>query len=266
MEKFILANGCATRISDTQKGDNVIVLLHGYLESLDIWEELTALLRDNYRVVSLDIPGHGISEVKGEIHTMEFLADVVAEAISELGVQSATILGHSMGGYVALAFAERHIDMLDGLILLHSTPNSDSDLKKENRKREIELVLSGKKDLLSKLTPSLGFAEKNRFRFTSRINDLCEQVIMTDDDGVVALLRGMSERSDRNDVMLKLNKPELLIFGRLDDYIPEEVAIEVSQMQPQADVVWLENSAHMGLIEEPQQVAEAINLFIQKFR
>ena len=263
MEKFLLAHGCATRISDTQKGDKVIVLLHGYFESLDIWEDLTILLRDNYRVISLDIPGHGISEVKGEVHTMEFLADVVAGVMNELGASSGTIVGHSMGGYVALAFAERHPDMLDSLILLHSAPNSDTELKKSHREREIELIISGKKDLLAKLTPSLGFAEKNRVRFKNQINNLSDQIIMTEPEGALAILRGMAARSDKNDVMLKLNKPELFIFGKLDDYIPEEIALEIAQKQPQAEVVWLENSGHMGLIEEKELVAETIHAFIQ---
>ncbi len=264
MEKFLLAHGCATRVSDTQKGDKVVVLLHGYLESLDIWEGLTTLLRDNYRVISLDIPGHGISEVKGEIHTMEFLADVVAGAMNELGVSSGTIIGHSMGGYVALTFAERHPQMVDRLVLLHSSPNADTELKKSNRDREIELILSGKKDLLAKLTPSLGFAEKNRLRFKNHINNLSDQIIMTEPEGAVALLRGMAARKDQNDVMLKLNKPELFIFGRLDDYIPEAAALEMAQNQPQAKVVWLENSAHMGLVEEVELVANVIDTFIQE--
>ena len=264
MEKFLLAHGCATRVSDTQKGDKVVVLLHGYLESLDIWEGLTTLLRDNYRVISLDIPGHGISEVKGEIHTMEFLADVVAGAMNELGVSSGTIIGHSMGGYVALTFAERHPQMVDRLVLLHSSPNADTELKKSNRDREIELILSGKKDLLAKLTPSLGFAEKNRVRFKNHINNLSDQIIMTEPEGAVALLRGMAVRKDQNDVMLKLNKPELFIFGRLDDYIPEAAALEMAQNQPQAKVVWLENSAHMGLVEEVELVANVIDTFIQE--
>ena len=264
MEKFLLAHGCATRVSDTQKGDKVVVLLHGYLESLDIWEGLTTLLRDNYRVISLDIPGHGISEVKGEIHTMEFLADVVAGAMNELGVSSGTIIGHSMGGYVALTFAERHPQMVDRLVLLHSSPNADTELKKSNRDREIELILSGKKDLLAKLTPSLGFAEKNRVRFKNHINNLSDQIIMTEPEGAVALLRGMAARKDQNDVMLKLNKPELFIFGRLDDYIPEAAALEMAQNQPQAKVVWLENSAHMGLVEEVELVANVIDTFIQE--
>ena len=126
------------------------------------------------------------------------------------------------------------------------------------------MILSGKKDLLAKLTPSLGFAEKNRVRFKNHINNLSDQIIMTEPEGAVALLRGMAARKDQNDVMLKLNKPELFIFGRLDDYIPEAAALEMAQNQPQAKVVWLENSAHMGLVEEVELVANVIDTFIQE--
>ena len=76
MEKFIVAAETALRISDSQQGDTTLVLLHGYLESLEVWEDFTKLLTPYYRVIAIDIPGHGISEVRGEVHSMEFVADV----------------------------------------------------------------------------------------------------------------------------------------------------------------------------------------------
>ena len=103
-EKFIMAGDCAIRVSDTRRGDRTVVLLHGYLESLDVWDEFTALLAPSLRVVALDLPGHGVSEIKGEIHTMEFLADTVHAALDTLGIERAILVGHSMGGYVALEF------------------------------------------------------------------------------------------------------------------------------------------------------------------
>ena len=143
VEKFIMAGDTALHICDSEVGEKTVVLLHGYLESMLVWEEFIPLIYKSVRVVALDIPGHGISEVKGEVHTMDYLADVVASALKVLGIEKAYLVGHSMGGYVALAVCERHPQAVAGVVLLHSTPNADSEEKKKNREREISLVKSG---------------------------------------------------------------------------------------------------------------------------
>ena len=199
IEKFIMAGPTALHICDSQKGDRCIVLLHGYLESMLVWEDFVPYLYKEVRVVTLDLPGHGISVVQGEKHSMEFLADTVADALKALGIPRCTLVGHSMGGYVALAFCERHPEMLDGLVLLSSTPNPDSPEKAENRRREIALVRAGRKELLARVAPAAGFAEENRDRMKDYIEDLTEQVFITEDDGIVALLNGMIERKGIHD-------------------------------------------------------------------
>ncbi|EKC49577.1 hydrolase, alpha/beta fold family protein, partial [human gut metagenome] len=161
-EKFIMAGPTALHVCDSEQGDRCVVLLHGYLESLLVWDDFVPFLYKKLRVVTLDLPGHGISVVTGGTHTMEFLADTVADALHALGISRCTLVGHSMGGYVALAFCERHPEMLDGLVLLSSTPNPDTPQKAENRRREIALVKAGKKDALARVAPAAGFAEENR--------------------------------------------------------------------------------------------------------
>lgn len=266
MEKFIMAGGCAVRVSDKYKkergGENqtelpVIVLLHGYLESMDIWDDFSNLLIPAMRVIAIDLPGHGISEVKGEIHTMEFLADTVKAVLDELGIRKYFLTGHSMGGYAALEFLRKYPDKLSGFILFHSTPDPDTEEKKANRQREINIIDSGKKELLMS-TAGNGFAADNRKKFADDIEDLKELIVLTDDEGIKALLRGMMERRDSNDVLKESDVPELLIFGRKDEYIPLETAEKIIAGHPQAKVMWLENSGHMGFIEEPQTAADAI--------
>ena len=258
VEKFILAGDTALHVCDSEKGEQTIVLLHGYLESMLVWEEFASLLYKHARVITLDIPGHGISEVKGECHTMEYLADTLAAALTNLGVEKAYIVGHSMGGYVALAFAERHPERRAGLVLLSSTPNADTEEKVANRKREISLVKSGKKELLAHTAPAAGFAEQNRRRLVSYIEDLEQMVFLAEDAGVVALLNGMIQRADRNDMLRALALPQLFILGRKDGYISEEAAEKMVANHPQAKVVWLDNSGHMGFIEQPKECAAAI--------
>lgn len=262
VEKFIMAGDTPMHVADSEKGEKCVVLLHGYLESMVIWEEFVPLLYKDVRVVTLDIPGHGISLVQGEVHTMEYLAQCVAKAMEALGIERYSVVGHSMGGYVALAFAERYAERLDGLVLLHSTPYADSDEKKKNRQREISLVKSGKKELLAHTAPEAGFAVENRNRFRTEIEDLQQTIYLTEDAGIVALLNGMIERKAQSEMLHALNKPILFILGRKDGYIVPETAEKMVAEHPEAEVVWLENSGHMGFIEEAQKCASALLDFV----
>lgn len=259
-----MAGSTALHIADSGVGEKCVVLLHGYLESMYVWDDFAPLLTPSVRVITVDIPGHGISEVKGEVHTMEMVADVLHEMLKSLEIERVTMVGHSMGGYVALAFCARYPEQLDGLVLLSSTPNPDTEAKRENRRREIALVRAGKKDALARVAPEAGFAEQNRRRLRSYIDDLTECVHITEDDGIVALLGGMMERVDQNEMLRKSAVPQLFILGKKDGYIPVEVAEEIVANHPQAQVAWLEESGHMGFIEEPEACAEALLKFVLK--
>lgn len=258
IEKFMMAGDTALHLCDSQKGERCVVLLHGYLESMLVWEEFVPLLYKYVRVVTLDLPGHGISEVKGEVHSMEYLADTVAAMLDKLGIGRCTLVGHSMGGYAALAFCEKYPERLDGLVLLSSTPNPDSPDKVERRHREIALVKAGKKELLARIVPAAGFAADRRQELHEYIDDLAETIHITEDAGITALLGGMMERKDQNEMLRRSNVPQLFILGRKDEYIPLPVAEAMVEAHPQAKVVWLERSGHMGFIEEPQACADAI--------
>ena len=136
--------------------------------------------------------------------------------------------------------------MLDGLVLFSSTPNADTEEKRENRRREIALVRAGKKEQLARVAPGAGFAADNRQRMADAIADLTEQVYLTEDDGIVALLNGMIARPDRNEMLRRSPVRQLFVFGRKDEYIPAAVAEQLAAAHPQAQVVWLADSGHMG--------------------
>ena len=277
MEKYIIANGCALRVSDTgwprvRKEDDgeavafpehkTIVLLHGYLESIEVWDDFTDLLNPWLRVIAVDLPGHGISEVKGDVHTMEYLADTVNDALRQLEVDRCIVCGHSMGGYAALEFLRKYPAETEGIILFHSVPFADTPEKKAQRDREIEVVLAGKKDLLAAGVVN-SFAPANRKRMANRIEELADQVFLTEDTGVLALLRGMEQRRDNNDTLSESHAPQMFIFGRGDELITPEAAAEIIRLHPRATVAWLENSGHMGFVEEPQAAADAILDFVK---
>ena len=258
IEKFIMAGDTPMHVADTERGEKCVVLLHGYLESMVVWDEFVPLLSKSMRVVTLDLPGHGISTITGEVHTMEFLAECVANSMEHLGIKEYSVVGHSMGGYVALAMCEMFPERLRSVILLSSTPNADSEEKCDRRRREIELVKAGKKSTMARLVPHAGFAPDNVKRLKDYVDDLEELIMLTEDEGVIAILGGMIERKDRNEVLLTTKVPHMFIFGRHDYYIPNEVAEELAARHPQAKVTWLDHSGHMGFIEEPQLCAQAI--------
>lgn len=261
-ESFLKIGDATVYVSDSEKGEKCVVLLHGYLESLRVWDDFVGLLTDKVRVVAIDIPGHGRSSNIAPVHTMELMADVVAGVLDALQIDKVTLVGHSMGGYISLAFCAAYAERLEGLVLLSSSPNPDTELKRENRRREIALVKAGKKDMLARVAPEAGFAEMNRDSLRRYINNLVEQVHITDDEGIVALLGGMIERKDQNEMLRRSRVRQLFIMGTHDGYIPVEAAQEFIAKNPQAKVAWLDKSGHMGFIEEPEACASALLEFV----
>ena len=253
-----MAGDTPMHIADSERGERCVVLLHGYLESMLVWDEFVDLLKDKVRVVTLDLPGHGVSMVDREVHTMEYLADCVANAMEALGIKRYSVVGHSMGGYVALAMVEKYAANIESVVLLSSTTSADSQEKCDRRRREIELIKAGKKNTLARLVPHAGFAPENVKRLSSYIEDIGEMILLTEDDGVIAILAGMIERKSRGELLRDSGVPHMFIFGRHDYYIPVEVADEMIAADPNAEVVWLEHSGHMGFYEEPELCAEAI--------
>ena len=258
VEKFIMAGQTPIHVADSERGQKCVVLLHGYLESMIVWDEFIPLLTPHLRVVTLDLPGHGISVINGEVHTMEYLAECVGETMAALGIERYSVVGHSMGGYVALAMLDKYSDRLDSVTLLSSITDRDSDEKCDRRRREIELIKAGKKSTMARLVPHAGFAPQNTARLNDFIADLEELVMITEDEGVIAILGGMILRKDRDEMFRQTPVPHMFIFGRHDYYISNEAAEDMASRHPEARIVWLENSGHMGFVEEPELCANAI--------
>ena len=261
-EKFIMAGSTPLHVADSERGEECVVLLHGYLESMLVWDEFISLLKDECRVVVMDLPGHGVSMVDGETHTMEYLAECVGLTMKASGVERCHVVGHSMGGYVALAMMDNYAANLASITLLSSTTSADSQEKCDRRRREIELIKAGKKNTLARLVPHQGFAPENVKRLNDWIEDLRELILITEDEGVIAILGGMIERKSRGEQLRDSGIAHQFIFGRHDYYIPEDVAQEMIAADSSAGVVWLEHSGHMGFLEEPKQCAEAIKKLV----
>ncbi|MBN2482340.1 MAG: alpha/beta hydrolase [Bacteroidales bacterium] len=252
------------RYADTGTGTPV-VLLHGYLESLKIWYPFADILSENNRVICPDLPGHGYSGIIQSVHTMELMASYIKKLLDRLSVDSCILAGHSMGGYVALAFAEKYPEYLKGLVLFHSVPFADTDDKKINRDREIDLVWGGKKKLLITSNIPKGFSDTNLVRLKTQISKAKKIGRNTPDAGIVALLKGMKCRPDRTAVISECPVPIMWILGRKDNYINfDQVHQRAVSLGKNLQMVTLENSGHMGFIEEPERSLEVLKEFIDQ--
>lgn len=242
---------------DTGVGE-VLFLLHGYLENMEIWSEFIPLLEKKYRIIVLDIPGHGESGSWGNIHEMDDLASLVLYIINQEKIENIFLIGHSMGGYITMAFAELFRERLSGYVLFHSTCFADSEEKRLNRDREISLVKCGKKIQIINVNIPKGFAQDNLKRLKDPVARAKSIARSCDEDGIIALLNGMKLRPDRSHVLAMPDVPVLLIGGKKDNYIPTEAFMKMKEIAPHASVVLLEESGHMGFIEEPENSAEQI--------
>jgi pimeloyl-ACP methyl ester carboxylesterase len=200
--------------SDTGKG-NAVVLLHGFLENQTMWQDLIPELSKKNRIITIDLLGHGETECLGYVHSMEDNADVVQAVLSKLRIRKAIFVGHSMGGYVALAYGELYPENVRGLVLLNSTSKADSEERKANRNRAIKAV---KKDYSSFIRLSIAnlFSPDNRERLIDEIENVKAQALKTPLQGIVASLEGMKIRKDR-EVLLHLTPySKMLILGEND--------------------------------------------------
>ncbi|MBQ0907550.1 alpha/beta hydrolase [Flavobacterium sp. F-328] len=212
--KQILFKNTTISYTDTGKG-TAIVLLHGFLENKKMWNHFIPELTQRNRVITIDLLGHGATECLGYVHTMEDNADVVHAVLSELRIRKAIFVGHSMGGYVALAFAELYSDTVKGLVLLNSTARADSEERKKNRDRAIKAVKQSFVNFISLSIANL-FSENNRERLAATIENVKKEALQTPLQGIVASLEGMKIRQDR-EVLLHLTPfPKLLILGEKD--------------------------------------------------
>lgn len=206
--------------SDTGKG-TAVVLLHGFLENKTMWDTYVSELSKKNRIITIDLLGHGETESLGYVQTMEENADVVHDVLSKLRIRKAILVGHSMGGYVALAFAELYPEKMKGLVLLNSTSKEDSSERKKNRDRAIKAV---KKDYETFIRLSIAnlFSEENREILAAEIEEVKTQALKTPLQGIVASLEGMKIRKDREVLLHTTNYPKLLILGEKDPVLNYE--------------------------------------------
>lgn len=237
---------------------SVIVLLHGFLGNLSMWKEIVPELAKKNRVIAIDLLGHGQTGNLGYIHTMEDQAKMVKFVIQNLKLRRVTLIGHSMGGYVALVFSDLFPKNTKGFCLLNSTAYPDSEEKKTGRERAIKAVKQNHKTFIRISIPML-FAEKNRILLKKEINNATEEALKTTKQGIIAALEGMKIRKDYTALLHKNEFKKMLILGENDTVLDYETHI---QQIKNTNTKWFKlPHGHMSHIEATCNVVSKLKLF-----
>jgi len=190
-----------------------------------MWDAFVPVFSKSHRLVAIDLLGHGRSGCAGYIHTMEDQANLVREVLRELKIRKAVFVGHSMGGYVALAFAALFPNMLKGLVLLNATSKADSSERKLNRDRAIVAVKQNHTAFVRMAIANL-FSDANRERLSDVIEAVKNEALKTPLQGIIAALEGMKIRADREPLLRTSTFPILLILGKNDSVLDYEDTVK----------------------------------------
>jgi len=256
-----LYKNTTVHFTNTGKG-SAIVLLHGFLENSTMWNEITKVISKKNNVICIDLLGHGKTENHGYIHTMQDQAEMVKTVLNHLHLRKYVLIGHSMGGYIALAFAKLFPQNVKGLCLMNSTALPDSEEKKLNRNRAIKAVKQNHKTFVRIAIPML-FSEENRTIFTSEIKQITYDALQISAQGIIASLEGMKIRKDLTSIYKNSNFPIQMIVGKQDpalDYLSL-----ISQTQKTKVKVVEFPDGHMSHIENKDELINALTMFVKLY-
>ncbi len=245
-----------THVSVTGEGA-AVVLLHGFLESSTMWQPLVAVLSKKNKVICIDLPGFGKSPCAAEIHTMEFFAKRVKKVLDALKVQNILLMGHSMGGYVSLAFTQLFPEKVNALFLLNTTTHPDLPERKKQRNQAIKLAQENKERYVSLAINNL-FTAKAKALFPEEIKQLKTEAKTFPLCGITAALLGMKQRKDRTQLLNNLTIPAFLLAGKEDPLIPYRESKKMAEIAGLK--LYTLSGGHMAMIENKDEVVKFLHL------
>jgi pimeloyl-ACP methyl ester carboxylesterase len=227
---------------------------------MKIWNAFVKMLSKEFRVITIDLPGHGKSECIDDVHTMDLLAEIVQSVLKKLKVRKCVMVGHSMGGYATLAFAEKFPEKLKGFCIFHSHCFADSPEDQENRNRTIAVVKADKFNFIAEFIPGL-FPPEVQQKFDKQIRKLIKRASAMPKEGIIAALEGMKIRPDRTDLLKNTKLPVLFILGLKDAKAPVGRLWDMISLPCHSESLILKEVGHMGYIESPSETLTAIRQF-----
>ena len=228
-----------------------LVLLHGFLLSPSIWTEIIPKLSKKNQVFTIDLPGHGKSECVAEVHTMELVAEVVHSILEENNIEKANFIGHSMGGYISLAFTEKYPSKIETLVLLNSSSESDSEERKINRDRAIK-VIKKNSEIFIKMGIAALFTEKRQGKFQHLIVKFSKEAFKFPVEGIIAAIEGMKIRKDRTSVLKNFKGEKYMISGIEDPIIPISTSEKIAN--DTKTKLYKVQSGHMSVNENIDEI------------
>lgn len=237
-----------------------VVLLHGFLENLDMWNPFIPELSKNHQVICVDLLGHGKTDCLGYVHTMEDMANAVLAVLHHLNITNAKFVGHSMGGYVALALAEKEPQLCNGLCLMNSTFEADDQVRLLLRRRAIKMATTNYKNLVRMSFANL-FAPESKLRYKQDYEQALQLALQTSVQGYIAAQEGMSLRPNRFKTFKAITGKKLIITGKKDSLINPET---ISKNVKNTSIVHEELSeGHMSHIENKSELSYLLTYFIE---
>ncbi len=259
MRNSFLYKNTQIHYAESGKG-SAVVLLHGFLENSSMWNQVSQELSKRNRVICIDLLGHGQTGNLGYIHTMEDQAQMVKAVLTHLRLRKQVLVGHSMGGYVALSFTKLFPESVKGLCLMNSTALPDSEEKKINRDRAIKAVKQNPKTFIKIAIPML-FSEKNREILNEEIELITQEALQITHQGIIAALEGMKIRKNQISIYKTANFPVLMIVGKQDPALDYESLI--SQTKNTKVKVIEFPDGHMSHIENKDSLIKNLAIFIK---
>lgn len=249
-----------TNISFSVAGKGTaIVLLHGFLENSSMWNSVKSTLEKRNKVICIDLLGHGKSDCIGYVHSTELMAEAVEVVLKHLRIRKSIVVGHSMGGYVALAFAEKNPTKIKGLCLMNSTSLADDNELKIRRERANKMVQNNFNNMVSMSFANL-FSEKSRDSFKNEMQAALQEAMQTPIQGYIACQEGMKIRTNRSAVLKNNNFKKLFIIGKKDPVLNYQKLIEEAKETNSEAVVF--DEGHMSHIENKTELIIALQKFV----
>ena len=237
-----------------------VILIHGFGEKAEVWNNQVEFLKDKYQLIIPDLPGSGQSEMIDDM-SMEGMAEAIRYIMLKENIKSCPVIGHSMGGYITLALAEKYPGLVSAFGLFHSSAFADSEEKKATRRKGIEFIQQhGAFEFLKTATPNL-FSPLTKDERPELID---KQVAGLDNflpSSLVSYYEAMMKRPDRTDILRNTTVPVLFIMGKYDAAVPVEDGLKQCHLPGKSYIHILHNSGHMGMLEEPGNS----NLILDKF-
>jgi pimeloyl-ACP methyl ester carboxylesterase len=240
-----------------------IILLHGFAEDHHIWKYQVAALKTNYTVIVPDLPGSGLSPLPKEEMSIELFADFVFDIIQQEQLEKIILIGHSMGGYATLAFAEKYEPHLAAFSLVHSSAYEDDDAKKINRQKTIKLIQhNGKEVFLNAMIPNL-YSELSKKTLQSEMNEHLTNALKISADSLQAYYTAMIHRPSKISILENTSLPVQFIIGTDDNAVPFSQSLQQAAIAKIAKVDILRHVGHSGMVESPTLLNTMLNSFLK---